>query len=30
MTETELKWAGRVAAWRASGQTAPEFCEGKV
>ena len=29
MTETESKWAGRVAAWRASGQTAPEFCEGK-
>jgi hypothetical protein len=29
MTETESKWAARVAAWRASGQTAPEFCEGK-
>jgi hypothetical protein len=29
MTKTESKWAARVAAWRASGQTAPEFCEGK-
>jgi hypothetical protein len=29
MTETESKWAARVAAWRASGQTAPKFCEGK-
>ena len=29
MTETESKWATRVADWRASGQTAPAFCEGK-
>ena len=29
MTETESKWAARVAAWRASGQTAPAFCAGK-
>ncbi len=29
MTETESKWAARVTAWRASGQTAPEFCAGK-
>ncbi len=29
MTETESKWAERVAAWRASGQTAPTFCKGK-
>ena len=29
MTETETKWAERVAGWRASGQTAPEFCKGK-
>jgi hypothetical protein len=29
MTETELKWAARVAAWRSSGQTAPAFCVGK-
>jgi hypothetical protein len=29
MTETETRWAGRVSAWRASGQTAPAFCVGK-
>jgi hypothetical protein len=29
MTETESKWAARVTAWRASGQTAPLFCVGK-
>jgi hypothetical protein len=29
MTETESKWATRVAGWRASGQTAPSFCVGK-
>jgi hypothetical protein len=29
MTETETKWAERVAGWRASGQTAPVFCKGK-
>ena len=28
MTETETKWAERVAAWQASGQTAPAFCKG--
>lgn len=29
MTETESRWAARAAAWRASGQTAPEFREDK-
>jgi hypothetical protein len=29
MTETEAKWAARVGAWRASGQTAPAFCKDK-
>jgi hypothetical protein len=29
MTETETKWAERVAGWRGSGQTAPAFCKGK-
>jgi len=29
MTETESKWAARVAAWRASGVTAKAFCDGK-
>jgi hypothetical protein len=29
MTETETTWAGRVEAWRASGETAPVFCKGK-
>lgn len=29
MTKTELKWSLRVAAWRASGSTAPEFVSGK-
>jgi hypothetical protein len=29
MTETESKWAERVAGWQASGQTAPAFCKGK-
>ena len=29
MTATESKWAGRVAAWRSSGKTAPDFCVGK-
>jgi hypothetical protein len=29
MTETESRWAARVADWRASGQTAPAFCKGK-
>jgi hypothetical protein len=29
MTETEQRWAARVAEWRASGQTAPVFCKGK-
>lgn len=29
MTETETKWAARVSEWRASGQTAKDFCEGK-
>ena len=27
--ETDAKWASRVAAWRASGLTAPQFCAGK-
>jgi hypothetical protein len=27
--DTREKWAERVAAWRASGETAPAFCEGK-
>lgn len=26
---TEAKWASRVAAWRASGRSATEFCVGK-
>jgi len=25
----EATWAGRVAEWRASGLTSPEFCRGK-
>jgi hypothetical protein len=29
MTETETKWAARVEDWRASGETARAFCEGK-
>jgi hypothetical protein len=29
MTENESKWAARVEAWRASGETAPVFCKGK-
>ena len=29
MTETERKWAERVAEWRGSGDTAAAFCEGK-
>src|SRR3569833_1538882 len=29
MTDTEARWAARVADWRASGQTAPVFCKGK-
>ncbi|MEJ7735011.1 MAG: hypothetical protein WKG00_38205 [Polyangiaceae bacterium] len=29
MTKTAQKWSARVQAWRASGQTAPEFCLGK-
>lgn len=29
MTDTESKWAARVAEWRASGKSAPEFCKGK-
>ena len=29
MTETESKWSARVAAWKASGQTAPKFCKDK-
>jgi|SRR5580698_2440775 hypothetical protein len=29
MTDTEAKWAARVDAWRASGETAPTFCKGK-
>ena len=29
MTDTESLWADRVAAWRASGDTAPAFCKGK-
>ena len=29
MTETEERWAERVAAWRASGQTSREYCEGR-
>jgi hypothetical protein len=29
MTETEAKWAARVEDWRASGETARAFCEGK-
>ena len=29
MTETESKWAGRVSAWRSSGQAARAFCVGK-
>ena len=27
--DTRAKWAERVAAWRASGETAPAFCAGK-
>jgi len=26
---TEAKWTARVEAWRASGQSVAEFCEGK-
>ena len=29
MTKTELKWSLRVSAWRASGQSGPEFAEGR-
>jgi hypothetical protein len=29
MTETQRKWAERVVAWKASGQTLREFAEGK-
>jgi hypothetical protein len=29
MTETEAKWAGRVAEWRQSGEGAEEFAEGR-
>jgi hypothetical protein len=29
MTDTEAKWAARVAQWRASGKSAPEFAEGQ-
>jgi hypothetical protein len=29
MTETQSKWAERVKAWKASGDTAPVFCDGK-
>lgn len=29
MTETESRWFTRVAAWKASGQTAPKFCKDK-
>lgn len=28
-SKTEKRWAARVEAWRASGQTAPEFAAGK-
>lgn len=30
MTETEERWAERVEAWRASGQTSREYCEGRA
>jgi transposase len=29
MTENESRWAARVEAWRTSGETAPDFCQGK-
>ena len=29
MSETETKWVERVRAWRASGQTASEFAQGR-
>jgi hypothetical protein len=29
MTETEAKWAARIAQWRASGKSAPEFAQGQ-
>ncbi len=29
MTKTEAKWAERISEWRASGQTADAFAEGK-
>ncbi len=29
MTDNESRWAERVAAWRASGATAPVFCKDK-
>ena len=29
MTETEQRWTERVAEWRASGQPAPEFAQGR-
>jgi hypothetical protein len=29
MTETEERWAERVAGWRSSGQTSTEYCEGR-
>jgi len=27
--ETEMRWAERVAAWEASGQTSAQYCEGR-
>lgn len=30
MTETEERWAERVAAWRASGLTSRAYCEGRA
>jgi hypothetical protein len=29
MTDTEAKWAERIREWRASGQSAPEYAQGR-
>lgn len=29
MTDTESKWAARIKAWKDSGQTARDYCNGK-
>src|SRR5215831_14733922 len=30
ISETQKRWAERVAAWRSSGQSSYEFCEGRA